>query len=95
MDTNIQSDDLRHRVQHLEVKLCGTSMDPAPAHSSGELTGSGRWSRLGHRPPTGLAVLERLDMLDKEVQGVSTVANKAKVRLLQKFWPCYLPLIWF
>ena len=80
MDTNIQSDDLRHRVQQLEMKMCGTSLDPSHVSGSGELHGSGRRSGLAHNSPhNGLAVLDRLDQLDKEVEGVTRVANKAKV----------------
>ena len=81
VDTNIQSDDLRHRVQQLELRLCGTTMDPVLSSSSAEMGVSGRRSAMGHnRPQLGLAVLDRLDQLDRDFEGVSRVANKAKVR---------------
>ena len=82
VDTNIQSDDLRHRVQQLELRLCGTTMDPVLSTGSAEMGVSGRRSALGHnRPQLGLAVLDRLDQLDRDFEGVSRVANKAKVRI--------------
>ncbi len=81
VDTNIQSDDLRHRVQQLELRLCGTTLDPVLSTGSAEMGVSGRRSALGHnRPQLGLAVLDRLDQLDRDFEGVSRVANKAKVR---------------
>ncbi|DBA74957.1 hypothetical protein WJX77_011846 [Trebouxia sp. C0004] len=79
VDTNIQSDDLRHRVQQLELRLCGTTMDPVLSSGSAEMGVSGRRSALGHnRPQLGLAVLDRLDQLDRDFEGVSRVANKTK-----------------
>ncbi len=81
VDTNIQSDDLRHRVQQLELRLCGTTMDPVLSTGSAEMGVSGRRSALGHnRPQLGMAVLDRLDQLDRDFECVSRVANKAKVR---------------
>jgi hypothetical protein len=81
VDTNIQSDDLRHRVQQLELRLCGTTMDPVLSTGSVEMGSSGRRSALGHnRPQLGLAVLDRLEQLDRDFEGVSRVANKAKVQ---------------
>ncbi len=82
VDSNIQSDDLRQRVQQLELRLCGTTMDPVLSSGSAEMGVSGRRSALGHnRPQLGLAVLDRLDQLDRDFEGVSRVANKAKVQL--------------
>ncbi|KAL3133626.1 hypothetical protein ABBQ32_008144 [Trebouxia sp. C0010 RCD-2024] len=79
VDTNIQSDDLRHRVQHLELKLFGTSVDVGHAASLTELGGGGRRAGSPHcRSHAGLAVVDRLDQLDQDVQGVTQVANKAK-----------------
>ena len=87
MDTNIQSDDLRHRVQQLELRLCGSTMDPVLSSAPSDLTAGGRRSALGHaRPVVGLPFLDRLDQLDRDFEGVSRVANKAKVPA----WPSSL-----
>ena len=67
-------------MQQLELKLCGTSMDLWHAAASAEAGGGHRRAGMGHsRALTGLAVLDRLDQLDKEMEGVTRVANKAKV----------------
>lgn len=82
VDANIQSDDLRQRVQQLEVKLCGTSMELSHSPGSTELGCPGRRAASPHcRTHTGLPILDRLDQLDREVRGVTHVANKAKVCL--------------
>ena len=86
VDANIQSDDLRQRVQQLEIKLCGSSMELSHSPASTELGRAGRRGASPHcRSHTGLAVLDRLDQLDREVEGVTHVTNKAKVCL------CCLP----
>lgn len=80
VDANIQSDDLRHRVQQLELKLFGTSVDLSHAASATELGSSSRRAGSPHyRSHAGLAVMDRLDQLDRDVDGVTQVANKAKV----------------
>lgn len=82
VDANIQSDDLRQRVQQLEIKLCGSSMELSHSPASTELGSTGRWGTSPHcRSHTGLAVLDRLDQLHCRVEGVTHVANKAKVCL--------------
>ena len=82
VDANIQSDDLRQRVQQLEIKLCGSSMELSHSPASTHLGSAGRRPPSPHaRTHTGLAVLDRLDQLDREVEGVTHVANKAKVCL--------------
>lgn len=82
VDANIQSDDLRQRVQLLEMKLCGGSLELSHSPASTHLGSIGcRPASLHTRTHTGLAVLDRLDQLDRQVEGVTHVANKAKVCL--------------
>ena len=82
VDANIQSDDLRQRVQQLEVKLCGSSMELSHSPASTELGSAGRRGASSHcRLHGGLPVLDRLDQLDQQVEGVTHAANKAKVCL--------------
>ena len=64
-------------MQQLELKLFGCGMDIG--HSC-EVAGSRPRSSLGNRRQhAGLAVLDRLDNLESNVDSVSRVANKAKV----------------
>lgn len=77
VDSSIQSDDIRYRVQQLELKLFGCGLDGSHSRES---PGGRPRSSLGHRRgPAGLAVLDRLDSLERSVDSVSKVANKAKV----------------
>lgn len=82
VDANIQSDDLRQRVQQLEIKLCGSSMELSHSPAYTELGSAVRRGASPHcRLHGSLPVLDRLDQLDREVEGVTHVANKAKVCL--------------
>lgn len=88
MDANIQSDDLRQRVQQLELSLCGASMDlghhaaASAEYGTGSSPGRPGWAHSRLHAGTGLAVLDRLDQLDKQVEGVTRLAHKAQVHSL-------------
>ena len=71
-------------MQHLELTTCGMTMDLARGPSPGSLSSEGsRHCHWGHaRAPSGPAVLERLDQMDKSLESVSRVATKAKVSRL-------------
>ena len=65
-------------MQQLELKLFGCGVDIG--HSC-EVAGGRPRSSLGNRRQhVGLAVLDRLDNLESNVDNVSRVANKAKVQ---------------
>ena len=68
------------------------TMDLARAPSPGSLSSEGsRHRHWGHaRAPSGPAVLERLDQMDKSLESVSRVANKAKVITLPNAMTCLL-----
>lgn len=68
-------------MQQLELRLCGSTMDPVLSSAPSDLGTTGRRSALGHaRPVVGLPFLDRLDQLDRDFEGVSRVANTAKVQ---------------
>ena len=75
-------------MQHLELTTCGMTMDLARGPSPGSLSSEGsRHCHWGHaRAPSGPAVLERLDQMDKSLESVSRAATKAKVISLLPCW---------